>query len=115
MRKTCDARVEVLANGNPNVINYGFRPAIDAPKIPSKQDFLHDKRDKTSAEATEGRIVGFEAASGYAAIAMMQAGQPGDFFYPKRLGVERSGNKRFVVAGFGLIGRQTLVGLMRAS
>ena len=69
----------------------------------SMQDFLLSRRDNTSAVATEGRYGRWERASGYAAIAVMQAGQPGDFFHPQRLGVKRSRYKRFVVAGFGLI------------
>lgn len=31
----------------------------------------------------------------------------------QRLGIKRNGNKRFVIAGYSLIRRQTLVGLMR--
>ena len=44
------------------------------------QDFLSDRRNNASAVATEGQRDGSEKASGYAAIAVMQPGQPGDFF-----------------------------------
>ncbi len=65
--------------------------------------------------ATEGRSRRREIVSGYAAIAVMQASQPGDFFGLQRIGGERSGVKCAIVAGFGLIWCHTLIRLVWSS